>query len=61
MADIRLERLADVLVNYSTQVQPGEWVGVLGDVTALPALRAVYAAVVRAGGYPPHISTRGKP
>lgn len=52
MSDPRIEKLADVLVNYSTHVQPGEWVGILGDVTALPYVRAVYGAVVRAGGNP---------
>jgi aminopeptidase len=52
MTDVRLKRLADVLVNYSTCVQPGEWVGILGDVVVLPALRAVYEAVLRAGGNP---------
>ncbi|GAB4572627.1 MAG: aminopeptidase [Anaerolineae bacterium] len=52
MTDIRLQRLADVLVNYSTEIQPGDWVGILGDVVALPALREVFKAVVRAGGHP---------
>jgi aminopeptidase len=52
MTDIRLQRLADVLVNYSTCVKPGEWVGILGDVVALPALRAVFEEVLRAGGHP---------
>jgi len=52
MSDIRLQRLADLLVSYSTEIQPGQWVGVLGDVVALPALREVYAAVLRAGGNP---------
>jgi aminopeptidase len=52
MTDARLERLADVLVNYSTEVKPGDWVGILGDVVAVPALRAVYAAVLKAGGNP---------
>jgi aminopeptidase len=52
MTDIRIERLADVLVNYSTRVKPGDWVGVLGDVLTLPALRAVYQTVLRAGGNP---------
>src|SRR5215204_6226584 len=52
MSDIRLERLADILVNYSTQVQPGDWVGILGDVSALPALRVVYRKVVEAEGNP---------
>ena len=52
MQDPRIDNLADILVNYSTSVQPGEWVGVLGDVAALPLVRAVYAAVVKAGGNP---------
>jgi aminopeptidase len=52
MTDPRTQRLAEVLVNYCTEVKPGDWVGILGNVTALPALRAVYAAVVRAGGNP---------
>ncbi|MBN2471695.1 MAG: aminopeptidase [Anaerolineae bacterium] len=52
MTDIRLQRLADVLVTYSTEIQPGDWVGILGDVVALPALREVFAAVLRAGGNP---------
>ena len=52
MTDIRLKRLADVLVNYSTKVQPSDWVGILGDVTALPALREVYQSVLKAGGNP---------
>jgi aminopeptidase len=52
MGDIRIERLAAILVNYSTRVQPGEWVGVLGDVAALPLVRAVYTKVLEAGGNP---------
>jgi len=52
MTDIRLKRLADLLVNYSTEVKPGDWVGILGDVVALPAMREVYSAVLRAGGNP---------
>jgi aminopeptidase len=47
-----MKRLADVLVNYGVEVQPGEWVGVGGDVVALPILREVYQAVLRAGGNP---------
>ena len=52
MTDLRMKRLADLLVNYSTEVKPGEWVGILGDVQSLPIIREVYAAVVAAGGYP---------
>jgi aminopeptidase len=52
MGDPRVEKLADILVNYSTRVQPGEWVGILGDVGALPLVRAVYDKVLLAGGNP---------
>ena len=52
MHDPRIENLADILVNYSTKVQPGEWVGVLGDVASLPLVREVFAKVVKAGGNP---------
>jgi aminopeptidase len=44
--------MADVLVGYSVNVQPGEWVGLRGDVVTLPAMRALYHAVLRAGGNP---------
>ncbi len=52
MSDLRRKRLADLLVNYSTAVQPGDWVGILGDFGALPILRDIYAAVIDAGGNP---------
>lgn len=52
MTDLRLHRLADVLVNYCTEVKSGDWVGILGDVIALPALRLVYESVLEAGGNP---------
>lgn len=52
MSDPRQTKLANLLVNYSTSVQRGEWVGILGDVNALPLLREVYVAVLEAGGNP---------
>ncbi|MCU0499395.1 MAG: aminopeptidase [Anaerolineae bacterium] len=52
MTDLRVQRLADVLVDYSTAVQVGDWVGILGDVTVLTALREIYRAVIQAGGHP---------
>ncbi len=52
MGDIRIERLAKVLVDYACDVKPGMWVGILGDVVTLPALREVYKEVIRAGGNP---------
>jgi aminopeptidase len=52
MTDIRLERLANLLVDYCCAVKPGHWVGILGDVATLPALRAVYREVLKYGGNP---------
>ncbi len=52
MSDIRRKKLADLLVNYSTTVQPGDWVGLLGDFTSLTILRDVFEAVIDAGGHP---------
>ena len=52
MSEVRRKKLADLLVNYSTEVQPGEWVGILGNIEALPILRDIYTAVLKAGGHP---------
>lgn len=52
MADPRVEKLADVLVSYSTNVQPGDKVWIQGDTPAAPLIKAVYARVLQAGGHP---------
>jgi aminopeptidase len=52
MPEPRIENMADVLVNYSTAVQPGDKVIIRGDELAAPLLRAVYARVLQAGGHP---------
>lgn len=52
MSDLRRKKLADLLVNYSTTVQPGDWVGILGEFTSLPILRDVFEAALNAGGHP---------
>lgn len=52
MTDRRIEKLADVLVNYSTSVEPGDKVMINGDALAEPLLKAVYASVLEAGGHP---------
>ncbi|MCD6029573.1 MAG: peptidase aminopeptidase [Thermomicrobiales bacterium] len=43
---------ADVLVNYSTEVKPGDTVAISGGVAAEPLLRAIYRAVLKSGGLP---------
>ena len=52
MADIRIEKLADVLVNYSVAVRPGDKVLVGGSTLCEPLLKEVYQCVLHAGGYP---------
>lgn len=52
MSDLRRRKLAQLLVAYSTEVQAGDWVGILGDFDSLPILRDIYAAVIDAGGHP---------
>jgi aminopeptidase len=52
MTDPRVEKLADVLVNYSVAVQPGDKVLVEGDTPSGPLLKAVYIHVLQAGGHP---------
>ncbi|MBC8330583.1 MAG: aminopeptidase [Anaerolineae bacterium] len=52
MADPRLIKLAELLVNYSVEIKPGDWVMVRGDVAAEPLVAEVVRQVVRAGGKP---------
>jgi len=52
MQDPRLEKLADVLVNYSTRIQPDDLVRLAGPPLARPLLAALYRAVLKAGGHP---------
>lgn len=52
MRDQRLDKLADILVRYSTKVKKGDLVSIGADPTALPLVEAVYEAVLKAGGHP---------
>lgn len=52
MRDSRLDRLADVLVGYSTRVKRGDLVAITADPTAFPGVEAVYRRVIEAGGHP---------
>ncbi len=51
MLDPRVEKLAQLLVNYSVKIQPGDWVFVRGSVAALPLVEQVAKAVWEAGGH----------
>jgi len=52
VADFRLERLADVLVGYSTGIEPGDIVLLETTALAAPLLRELHRRVVGAGGHP---------
>jgi aminopeptidase len=47
-----LDKLAEVLVRYSTEVRPGDLVSLIGPPLAEPLIVALYREVLRAGGHP---------
>ncbi|MBN1179212.1 MAG: aminopeptidase [Anaerolineae bacterium] len=49
--DPRVEKLAQVLVNYSMDIQPGEVLGINTNCLASELVRAVYKEAVLAGGH----------
>jgi len=51
MADQRLNKLAKLIVNYSTKVKPGDFVFVSCDEVATPWMVEVVKEVVKAGAY----------
>lgn len=52
MIDIRLQRMAYVLVHYSLEVKKGDRLAILGTPTAAPLIREVVREALHAGAYP---------
>jgi aminopeptidase len=52
MGDPRIEKLADLLVNYSVAAKPGQKVAIQGSTLAEPLIRALYASALKAGAHP---------
>jgi aminopeptidase len=52
MRDPRVTKLAEVLVNYSVGVKPGQLVRINGSMVASPLIVEIFRAVVKAGGNP---------
>ncbi len=52
MADPRIQKLAELLVKYSTKVKPGDKAVINAPLAALPLARAIYQEVLKAGGHP---------
>lgn len=60
MADIRLQRMAKVLVNYSLNIKKGDRFAIYTSPLAAPLLREVVREALRAGAHPePFISVPG--
>ena len=54
MSDPRVDKLAELLVHYCVDAQPGQWIIVGADVTALPLIEACAYHIVEAGA---HVNT----
>lgn len=52
MHDPRIDKLAEVLVNYSIALKKDETVLIRGEIIAEPLFKALYAKVLEAGGNP---------
>nr|NIV29793.1 aminopeptidase [Anaerolineae bacterium] len=52
MADPRTEAVARILVDYSVDIQPGQFVGIEGTPEGAPLVLAVYQRVLERGGHP---------
>ncbi|HEY1350970.1 MAG TPA: aminopeptidase [Ktedonobacteraceae bacterium] len=52
MTDLRLQRMARVLVNYSIGVQQGERLAIRSPAIAAPLVREIFREAIRAGALP---------
>jgi aminopeptidase len=52
VADPRVEAVARILVDYSVNIQPGEFVGIEGSPEGAPLILAVYQRILERGGHP---------
>lgn len=52
MADIRVERLADLIVNYSVEVEKNDHVFIVGSTVAFPMIEQLYKHTLLAGAHP---------
>ena len=50
--DIRTKKLAELMVNYSVAVKPGDRVLIDGSAAAAPLIKEIFAEVLKAGGNP---------
>ncbi|GAB4580930.1 MAG: aminopeptidase [Anaerolineales bacterium] len=48
--DPRVKNLADILVNYSLKIKPGDWLVINADVVAVPLVNEIARVTLEAGG-----------
>ncbi len=52
MIDPRVVKMADVLINYSLEIKPGDKLVIQGTPLGAPLIREAYRAALRAGAHP---------
>lgn len=52
MPDPRTTNLANILVNYSTKIKPGDWVHIMAGIPAMPLVGEIVRLALKAGGLP---------
>ncbi len=52
MTDTRVQKFAQLLVDYSVQVKPGDRVAITATTEALSIVRALFGQILERGGYP---------
>ncbi|SDY96859.1 Leucyl aminopeptidase (aminopeptidase T) [Proteiniborus ethanoligenes] len=52
MRDIRLQKLAHLIINYSLNIKKGEYLQIRGSVVTEPLLKELYREALKVGAYP---------
>jgi aminopeptidase len=55
--DSRVNKLAQLLINYSLKLKKGKFVKIQGESVSLPLMKALYAEALKVGAYP-YVSIR---
>lgn len=51
MHDSRMDKMAEVIVNYSLKVKPGDLVWMMGELEGLPLLESIYQQLIISGAH----------
>jgi len=52
VADLRFQKFARILIDYSAQVKPGDRIAITGSTEAAPMMRELFALALERGAYP---------